>query len=93
MPSFTFAAVDDAGKVVSGVRAAATRQEVISRLRAENLVVTSVAEESATAIRGTIARKDGRSGEWAVARAERRGEIKVIMNYSFCVRGVRDNGF
>jgi type IV pilus assembly protein PilC len=47
MPSFTFAAVDEAGKTVSGVRAAATRQEVISRLRAENLVVTSVVEESA----------------------------------------------
>ena len=47
MPSYTFAAVDEAGKVVSGVRAAATRQEVISRLRAENLVVTSVAEEAA----------------------------------------------
>ena len=47
MPSFTFAAVDEAGKVISGVRAAATRQEVISRLRAENLVVTSVAEEAA----------------------------------------------
>ena len=47
MPTFTFAAVDEAGKSISGVRAAATRQEVISRLRAENFVVTSVAEESA----------------------------------------------
>jgi type IV pilus assembly protein PilC len=47
MPSFTFAAVDDTGKAVSGVRAGATRQEVISRLRAENFVVTSVAEETA----------------------------------------------
>jgi type IV pilus assembly protein PilC len=47
MPIFTFAAVDEAGKAVSGARAAATRQELISRLRAENFVVTSVAEESA----------------------------------------------
>ena len=47
MPSFTFAAVDEAGKTISGVRAAATRQEVISRLRAENFVVTSVSEETA----------------------------------------------
>jgi type IV pilus assembly protein PilC len=47
MPTFTFAAVDDAGKVISGVRAGTTRQEVISRLRAENFVVTSVAEELA----------------------------------------------
>jgi len=46
MPTFTFAAVDESGKAVSGVRMAATRQEVISRLRAENLVVTSVAEEN-----------------------------------------------
>jgi type IV pilus assembly protein PilC len=49
MPSYTFAAVDEAGKTVSGVRAAATRQELISRLRAENLVVTSAAEENAGA--------------------------------------------
>jgi type IV pilus assembly protein PilC len=46
MPTFTFAAVDESGKAVSGVRMAATRQEVISRLRAENLVVTSVGEET-----------------------------------------------
>jgi len=47
MPTFTFAGVDEAGKIVSGVRAGGTRQEVISRLRAENFVVTSVAEEMA----------------------------------------------
>ncbi len=47
MPTFAFTAVDDAGKTINGVRAAATRQEVISRLRAENFVVTSVAEEFA----------------------------------------------
>ena len=35
--------------MVSGVRAATTRQEVISRLRAENFIVTSVAEEGADA--------------------------------------------
>src|SRR5208282_5509067 len=52
MPSFTFAAVGEDGKVVAGVRAAATRQEVISRLRAENLVVTSVAEESSAGAAG-----------------------------------------
>ena len=46
MPTFTFEAVDEAGKAISGVRAGATRQEVISRLRAENFVVTSVAEEA-----------------------------------------------
>ncbi|MGO8705165.1 MAG: type II secretion system F family protein [Candidatus Brocadiia bacterium] len=48
MPTFTFEAVDEAGKAISGVRAGATRQEVISRLRAENFVVTSVAEEAGT---------------------------------------------
>lgn len=45
MPSFAFVARDQAGKSVSGVRAATTREEVIGRLRAENLVVTSVAGE------------------------------------------------
>jgi len=47
MPSYVFTAVDEQGNAVNGVRAATTRQEVISRLRAENLVVTSVGDESA----------------------------------------------
>jgi len=45
MASFSFVATDQEGKQVSGARSAASRQEMIARLRAENLVVTSLKEE------------------------------------------------
>ena len=46
MPTFSFVAIDQVGKTVSGVRSAATRQEMIGRLRGEGLVVTSVAQDA-----------------------------------------------
>ena len=44
MATFTFEAKDQDGKQVAGTRTGASRQEVIARLRAESLVVTSVKE-------------------------------------------------
>lgn len=46
MPTFTFIATNQSGAVVNGARAAGSRQELIGRLRAENMVVTSVTEEA-----------------------------------------------
>lgn len=47
MATFTYTATDQTGKAASGERAAATRQELIARLRAENLIVTSVKDATA----------------------------------------------
>jgi len=47
MATFAFTATDQDGQQVSGVRAAANRQEVIAALRLERLVVTAVTEEAA----------------------------------------------
>lgn len=46
MPTFSFIATDQSGNIVNGARAAGSRQELIGRLRAENMVVTSVTEEA-----------------------------------------------
>ncbi len=51
MATFTFAATDQEGRQVSGVRTAASRQELIGKLRSENMVVTSVAEDATSARR------------------------------------------
>ena len=45
MSSFTFVARDTEGHQVNGVRSASNRQELIAKLRAEALIVTSVTEE------------------------------------------------
>jgi len=52
MATFTFTATDPQGQTLSGVRSAATRQELIAKLRAENLVVTSVQEDPTSAKKG-----------------------------------------
>ena len=49
MPTFLYAATDQQGHALSGARAAATRQELIGHLRAENLVITSVREDTGVA--------------------------------------------
>jgi len=51
MSTFTFTARDNAGKEVSGVRTATSRQELISRLRAEHLTLTRLAEDDSGATR------------------------------------------
>jgi len=45
MPTFTFIATDQDGNQITGARSGISRQEVIARLRSEQLVVTSVRED------------------------------------------------
>jgi len=77
MPTFSYVAMDRQGRSVSGARAAANRLEVITRLRAENMVVTSVVEEAAAASRGAtdaLARWKDR----LVLGAIRQGDLMVF---------------
>ena len=60
MATFTFVAQDKQGAQVTGVRSAASRQELIGRLRSENLTVTNLNEESAVA----QAKKSGQRSEF-----------------------------
>ncbi len=53
MSNFTFAARNAQGKQISGVRSAANRQELIAKLRAQNLTVTRVSEESSSQSSGS----------------------------------------
>jgi type IV pilus assembly protein PilC len=46
MPTFTFVARNQQGQEVSGVRAAASRQELIGRLRTESLVPTTISQDA-----------------------------------------------
>jgi len=61
MPTYTFIAKNTDGGQVKGVRSAASRQEVIARLRSERLTVTGLWEETA--------------GSRANARPARRSEL------------------
>lgn len=52
MSMFTFIARDAEGKQLTDVRSAASRQDLIAKLRAEKLVVTSITEDSPRAAAG-----------------------------------------
>jgi len=46
MATFSFTATTQDGKTIKGVRSAASRQEILARLRAEDCVVTSIVEKA-----------------------------------------------
>lgn len=53
MPTFTFIAKNTEGNEISGARSASSRQELITRLRGENLTVTRLNEEGDAAVKKT----------------------------------------